>query len=187
MGAIDELELVRAVMRGGDGARDREAELCARLLPRVRLFLGRRLADIYAVDDVTQDALVTVVLSLRRGSVRDVESFHSFVLGVARNKLREHVRRHRPFSAPAAAAVSDAQPEPAFAMPRPLLGRLEECLGKLRERERTLLRFTFCDCSTAADIGAQLGLSEENVRVIRHRALSQLRDCAMIERYEVER
>lgn len=187
MGNLEELELVRAVVRGGDDAPAREAELCARLLPRVRLFLGRRLTDIYAVDDVTQDVLITVVLSLRRGAIREVESFHSYVLGVARNKVREHVRRHRPFSSAAAADVSNLPPEPAFAMPRPLLGRLEECLGMLRERERTLLRFTFCDCSTAAEIGAQLGLSEENVRVIRHRALSQLRECAMIARYEVER
>jgi DNA-directed RNA polymerase specialized sigma24 family protein len=36
---------------------------------------------------------------------------------------------------------------------------------------------TFYDEQTAAEAAAFLGLSEGNVRVIRHRALHQLREC----------
>ncbi|MGE3887693.1 MAG: sigma factor-like helix-turn-helix DNA-binding protein [Vicinamibacterales bacterium] len=36
---------------------------------------------------------------------------------------------------------------------------------------------TFYDEQTAADVAGFLGVSEGNVRVIRHRALHRLRDC----------
>jgi DNA-directed RNA polymerase specialized sigma24 family protein len=36
---------------------------------------------------------------------------------------------------------------------------------------------TFYDEQTAAETAGFLGISEANVRVIRHRAIQQLRDC----------
>jgi DNA-directed RNA polymerase specialized sigma subunit len=36
---------------------------------------------------------------------------------------------------------------------------------------------TFYDEQTAADVANFLGISEANVRVIRHRSIHQLRDC----------
>lgn len=36
---------------------------------------------------------------------------------------------------------------------------------------------TFYDEQTGADVAGFLGISEANVRVIRHRAIRQLRDC----------
>jgi RNA polymerase sigma-70 factor (ECF subfamily) len=47
----------------------------------------------------------------------------------------------------------------------------------LKERERTVVVMTFYDERTGADVASFLGLSEANVRVIRHRAVHQLRVC----------
>jgi len=182
-----DVDLVTRVMGAGSDSAECEAVLCDRLLPRVRLFLARRLADSYAVDDVAQDVIVTLIVALRAGAIRDVEAFGSFVLGVCRNKVREHVRRGVPFAGEGEAERMSAPAPVRFEVPRPLLGRLEECLGMLRERDRTLLRLTFCETHTCVEIGARLGLSEANVRVIRHRALARLRECALISRYELER
>jgi len=56
-------------------------------------------------------------------------------------------------------------------------GRLQHCLQALPERERTVLVMTFYDDCPADALGAQLGVSSGNVRVIRHRGLQHLRDC----------
>jgi RNA polymerase sigma-70 factor (ECF subfamily) len=63
--------------------------------------------------------------------------------------------------------------------PAPLLddARLLDCVQGLRERERTVVAMTFYDEQTAAGVAGFLGISEGNVRVIRHRAIRQLRDC----------
>jgi len=47
----------------------------------------------------------------------------------------------------------------------------------LTERERSVVVLTFYDEQTGADVANFLGLSEANVRVIRHRAIRQLREC----------
>jgi len=47
----------------------------------------------------------------------------------------------------------------------------------LKERERTVVVMTFYDERTSADLAGFLGVSEANVRMIRHRAIHQLRHC----------
>jgi RNA polymerase sigma-70 factor (ECF subfamily) len=64
-----------------------------------------------------------------------------------------------------------------WAIPRLDHGLLTRCLQSLRERERKVIVMTFYDEQTAADVAGFLGVSEANVRVIRHRAIHQLRDC----------
>lgn len=55
--------------------------------------------------------------------------------------------------------------------------RLARCVGVLRERERSVVVMTYYDEISAIETGLSLGISEANVRVIRHRALKQLREC----------
>ena len=50
-------------------------------------------------------------------------------------------------------------------------------LQLLKERERTVIVMSFYDEKTASDLASFLRVSEGNVRVIRHRALHQLREC----------
>jgi RNA polymerase sigma-70 factor (ECF subfamily) len=54
---------------------------------------------------------------------------------------------------------------------------LARCIQTLKERERAVVVMTFYDEQTGADVAGFLGVSEANVRVIRHRAIHQLREC----------
>jgi RNA polymerase sigma-70 factor, ECF subfamily len=65
----------------------------------------------------------------------------------------------------------------AAATPRVDQEDLARCVQNLKERERTVIVMTFYDEQAAADLAKFLGVSEANVRVIRHRAIRQLRDC----------
>jgi len=55
--------------------------------------------------------------------------------------------------------------------------RLARCVQNLKERDRAVVVMTFYDERTGADVAGFLGVSEANVRVIRHRAIHQLRSC----------
>ncbi|MGE5103987.1 MAG: sigma-70 family RNA polymerase sigma factor, partial [Betaproteobacteria bacterium] len=55
--------------------------------------------------------------------------------------------------------------------------RLADCVDRLPERDRAVVVMTFYDERRADEVADALGLSAGNVRVIRHRALSRLRDC----------
>ena len=55
--------------------------------------------------------------------------------------------------------------------------RLERCLARLAERERMVVLLTFYAERSAGEVGRELGATEGNVRVIRHRAVERLRTC----------
>jgi RNA polymerase sigma-70 factor (ECF subfamily) len=68
----------------------------------------------------------------------------------------------------------------AVEAPDPLVldtGRLAPCLAALAERERSVVVLTFFADRRGDEVAAELGISDGNVRVIRHRALARLRAC----------
>ena len=114
---------------------------------------------------------------LRSGLVRDVDQIASFVLGVSRTMVkdqkrlewrREKLRETFMHADPIVAAVEDSTLE---------VDRLERCLARLAERERMVVLLTFYAERTAGEVGRELGATEGNVRVIRHRAVERLRAC----------
>ena len=150
-----------------------ESELYRRFAPRVRLYGLRHLRDEESARDLMQQVMLLTIEKLRRGDVRDPDQIASFVLGTSRTMAmtarRTDARRERlreAFLAPDAGATLD-------------LDRLEHCLAQLVDRERSVVLLTFYAESSAAAVGADLGVSEGNVRVIRHRALAKLRACVL--------
>lgn len=174
--ALSDAELV--VQIGGGGAEEAEAELFRRMAPRIRLYGLRHLRDERAAEDLAQEVLLVTLEALRAGRLREPEKLGSFVLGTCRMSVldlrRTAHRRERlleQFGADLAAAP--VQPE----APRLEYAQLARCVEGLRERERSVVVLTFYDEESGADVARFLGVSEANVRVIRHRAIHQLRDC----------
>lgn len=172
--AVSDAELVRRVGAGADA--EAESELCRRMGPRIRLYGLRHLRDGYAADDLVQQVLVTTLQALRAGRLREPEKLASYVLGTCRMtvlELRRGTRRRERLMADFAAEFTTAH----TAAVRWDSGRLSRCVQALPERERSVIVMSFYDERTSADLAGFLGTSEGNVRVIRHRALRQLRTC----------
>ncbi|MBX3274329.1 MAG: sigma-70 family RNA polymerase sigma factor [Sandaracinaceae bacterium] len=149
-----------------------EAALCAHFGPILRLYGRRHLGDAGAAEDLAQDALATVLVLLRAGRLEDGERLGGFVLGVARNKVHE-ARRTRARSRRAVPAVPDAH-EPAYVGFRM---HLWMCLSQLTERARAVLERTYFADEDAGEIADALTLTPNHVRVLRHRALAEVRRC----------
>ncbi len=168
-------ELVRQI--GSENEREAESELFRRMAPRIRLYGLRHLRDEQAAADLTQQVLITLLETLRAGRLRDPEKLASFVLGTCRMMvldLRRGAQRKQRL-------LDQFGPDLLIPVPpsMPQLDReqLTRCVQNLKERERAVIVMTFYDEQTGADVAGFLGLSESNVRVIRHRAIHQLRDC----------
>jgi RNA polymerase sigma-70 factor (ECF subfamily) len=172
---LTDADVVRRIGAGQD--REAESELVRRMAPRVRLYGLRHLRDAHAADDLTQQVLLTTIEALRAGRLREPEKLASFVLGTCRMTVldlrRGAQRRARLLEQFGGDLLAPAAPAP------PVLDRdqLAHCLQALKERDRTVVVMTFYDERTGADVAAFLGVSEANVRVIRHRAIHQLRAC----------
>ena len=174
-GELSDAELVRQIGSGSN--RDAEAELYRRMAPRVRLYGLRHLRDEHASEDLTQQVLITTLEALRVGRLREPEKLASFVLGTCRmtvlNLRRSAHRKERLLAQFGADLQTSVQPS----MPRLDHEKLARCVQNLKERERSAVVMTFYDEQTGADVASFLGVSQANVRVIRHRAIRQLREC----------
>jgi RNA polymerase sigma-70 factor, ECF subfamily len=178
--ALDDGTLARRIAEAG-GAPDSvaEAELYRRLAPRVRLYGLRHLRDRQAAADLAQQVLLMTLERLRAGKVREPERIASFVLGTCRMTVLEMRRGTRRREAllekwvPASAGMTYEAPEPLALDP----DRLAACLEALSERERSVVVLGFFSDKAADAVGAELGISGGNVRVIRHRAITRLREC----------
>ena len=172
---LNDAELVLQI--GSRSDPEAEAELFRRMAPRVRLYGLRHLRDEHASQDLTQQVLITTLEALRAGRLREPEKLASFVLGTCRMTVldlrRGAQRKERLLEQFGADLPGPVQPY------MPGLGheRLTRCVQNLKERERAVVVMTFYDEQTGADVARFLGISEANVRVIRHRAIHQLRDC----------
>jgi len=176
--ASDDAALVRAIGAAAPGPDGRaEAELYRRLAPRVRLYGLRHLRDPHAAADLAQQVLLMTIEKLRAGTLREPEKLASFVFGMCRlvvlDLRRGTVRRDallrtygdlEQVTEPAALKELDER-------------KLARCMERLAERARSVLVLSFFADKSAAEVGRELGLTAENARVIRHRALVSLREC----------
>lgn len=176
--AAEEAALARRIASGPAGdVEEAETELYRRLAPRVRLYGLRHLRDPEAAADLVQDVLLMTLERLRAGRVREPERLASFVLGMCRMVVwdqRRKSERHRRLLS----QFGDSLPVTDVSVAPELdTDRLESCLRRLAERDRTVIVMAFGVERSTEEIAGELGISAAHVRVIRHRALGRLREC----------
>jgi RNA polymerase sigma-70 factor (ECF subfamily) len=178
--ATVEMPVAELVPQAAAGDRAAEEALCRRFVPAIRAFARRRLRTEDAIAEFAQDVLLILVESLRAGAVEDPARVGGFVLGICRNLARDRVRlRERRealwdrFGSTVTAIETAELPE----RDGHLVAHLEDCLSQLSERAREVVRQAYVDGASNGDIAGRLATSEGNVRVLRHRAVSTLREC----------
>ena len=144
--------------------------------PRIRLYGLRHLRSPSAADDLVQQVLLKVLEALRAARLRESDKLVQFVLGTCRMTVLDLRRNSHRQETLLATFGGDLVPDPP-PMPRLDDRQLARCVQALKERERSVVVMTFYDEQTAAETARSLGISEANVRVIRHRAMQHLRDC----------
>lgn len=172
---LKDAELVRQIASGTD--REAEAELFRRMAPRIRLYGLRHLRDEHAADDLVQQVLITTLEALRSSRLHQPDKLASFMLGICRMSVldlrRNAHRKERLLEQFGADRLAPVQP----CLPHLDHERLTRCMQNLKERERAVVVMTFYDEQTGAEAASFLGVSEANLRVIRHRAIHELRAC----------
>lgn len=141
-----------------------------------------------ADDDILQDALLTAYLGVQRGAYqpRDGVPFTAYVVGIARNKIREARRRERRLTN----LDEDAEGESAWEnylppgeelqrQPERVIERREQHeqlrggIARLPGARRQVLEQTLAGASTG-EIAGQLAISEDLVRQHKCRGLRAL-------------
>jgi len=168
-------DLADRVRRGDSAA---EEELSRYFYPRILAMSMVRLRDPEAAREIAQDALLAVVVALREGKVREPEKLPGFVSGTARNLVNNHFRglRDQPKTVeldPETPSRQNLEIEAELAEQRQ---RVRTAIESIAPRDRTILLLTLVDGMNPREIASRVGLSLENVRTRKMRAIRQVTD-----------
>jgi RNA polymerase sigma-70 factor (ECF subfamily) len=176
---VTDLSAADLVSSARQGERRAEETLCRRLAPVVRAFARRRLRSADAIEEFAQDALLLMVEALREGRIEQPERLGGFVLGICRNLAFDRARQQERRQALWAQYGSALELVSVQAAERDSydVAHLEDCLSQLSKRARDLLRLGYVESLPHEEVAKKLSVSPANARVMRHRALSSVRDC----------
>jgi RNA polymerase sigma-70 factor (ECF subfamily) len=169
-----EVALIERARRGDAGA---FREIFRQHGPHVWRFLRDLLGAPASADEATQETFVRAHASLTGGA--PIERLLPWLLGVARNVAREHLRA-RSRTVPMASPVGDAEPESAPDPEALLAGRetgdaLARAMASLAEDRRAALALRVDHDLSYEEIAAVLGWPVPKVRNEIHRARRELR------------
>lgn len=174
---LDEDAMIRLVAQARAGDTDARRTLYTQHVDRVFRTVRGMLGSDADAEDVTQDALLTVLTSLRTYTPRADTRFAAWVTTVAVNTARRRFRRRRP-DLTATGELPDTPgdaADPADALDRTRQRRaLLIALAELTERERSIVSLRYGGELNATEIGAALGVESSTVRKTLERARTRL-------------
>ncbi len=171
-----EPDLVRRLQRAELAA---VGEAYDQLHEHVRAFARRLLGDAYAAEDLVQETFLAVPAALR--GYRGDSSLQSFVIGVAANHARHHVRAAARRRAAHARSVDEAAPPASTpeerVQRRELAAVLTRALDELPFEQRVAIVLCEVEERTCAEAAAIVGAPEATVRTRIFHGKRKLRDA----------
>jgi RNA polymerase sigma-70 factor (ECF subfamily) len=173
------LKLVRGALVGDAEAR---GLLLERIRPRVVTWCGARMPPSLRAhggpEDLAQDVLLAVHEALASFRGEDGRSFHAWVFRIGENRIRDLLDHAGALKRklPEPASFSQTSPSGA-AMRRESAERVRAALATLADDYRTVIRLRRIEERPVPEIAAEMGRSENAVRILYFRALQALREA----------
>jgi RNA polymerase sigma factor (sigma-70 family) len=175
------LELLRLARKGDAAALSRLLERYSeRLLGRVRLMMGAEARAQAESVDFLQMTMTEVLERMDRFEVRDERAFLAWLTTIARNRIRDSVRRQRETAfASLSASCSQESGGPGKTPASEVADheqalRLVEALEELDDPSRQIVELRNLEGLSYREIGERLGFGEDRARQRHQRAVLRL-------------
>lgn len=160
------------------GDRTAEAELYDRFARRVYYLALRELRSGVEAEDARAETFLRVLTAIREQRVRAPGALSGFVLGTARNVIREMGRAQRRREAVSVEDLEQVEPGAVAVdvLDTGLIKAIELVIARLKPRERECLRLLYYEELTKDEVAKRLGIQRERLRLIKSRALKSFRE-----------
>jgi RNA polymerase sigma-70 factor (ECF subfamily) len=178
------VELIRSA-RGGDS--EAIGAMVARyrkpLLERIRVMMGAQARGAADSNDFLQDLFIEVVRDFENLERCDERSFLRWATCIARNNIRDSLRRRRERAIGDFASSIDWRPAdgaegrtppPDAAAHQEQVDRLVDALAEVPEDYRLVIELRHFESLSFAEVGRRMARSENAVQILHHRALIRL-------------
>lgn len=177
---FDEKAVVDAAQEGDQTAL---SALYDHYFPRVYRYVATRLSSTEDAEDVTTEIFLRIIENLRSFTWRGLP-FGAWVFRIARNEVVSHVRRQKVRTATAqlTEAIQDPSPDHVDTIVTAFtVATVREAAEKLPEAQRQVIALRFGAGLSVAETAKSLGKTENNVKVLQHKAIAKLQ---IMVRYE---
>lgn len=171
---FDEEAVVEAAKSGDSGALGSIYEF---YFPRVYRYVAIRLGGGEDAEDVTEEIFLKVINNIGSFTFRGFP-FGAWIFRIARNEVVSHVRRQRYRGATSQLdeSIQDtSQDHVADVELQSQLDTVRAAAEKLPEAQRQVIALRFGAGLSVAETANSLGKSENNVKVLQHKAIQKLR------------
>jgi RNA polymerase sigma-70 factor, ECF subfamily len=172
--------------------RDPRPDVWPELHGRLRAFVGRRVPESSAADDIAQDIMLRLVNQI--GRLRQQDRLDAWAYQVARNAIADYWRdraatREQPLDGQLSERLASMPEHAGSDEAESLRAQVAHCLApmikRLSDPYREAIRLTALGADTQAVAAARLGLSVPGMKARVQRARAQLREllaaCCLIE------
>jgi len=172
--ALTDAQLVADIQNGQTQA---EAELYHKYNGKVYYFALRESRSTHDAEDVRAETFLRVLQAIRAKELRSPSALAAFILGTTRNVLYELFSRRSQAGKtadPEGADLSLPSHEKLF-LDSEVRHAIEQTIGRLKPRERDMLRMHFYEELPTEEIAERFGIARERVRLVKSRALQHFR------------
>ena len=170
---FDEQAIVTAAQRGDQVAL---GALYESYFPRVYRFVIARLASVEDAEDVTEEIFLRIIDNLGGFEFRGLP-FGAWVFRIARNEVVSHVRKLkvRSSTAPLDEFIPDTSADHVTEVETALtIAVVRKAAEKLPEAQRQVIALRFGAGLSVAETAQALKKTENNVKVLQHKAIAKL-------------
>jgi RNA polymerase sigma-70 factor, ECF subfamily len=172
--AHDERDLVNRA-RSGDLAA--LSAIYDRYLTRIYRYVLAHVSSQTDAEDITQDVFLRVAEAIGRFEWREVE-FSSWIFRIAKNQMISHHRKGATRAGNVSTDdidVEDAEPTPEHAVEQAMIIReVFDACADLPQSQREVIALRFGSGLSVKETADSLGKSENNVKVLQHKAIQRL-------------
>ncbi|HEV2279221.1 MAG TPA: sigma-70 family RNA polymerase sigma factor [Acidobacteriaceae bacterium] len=175
MPGATESEVLAGIQRGGA---DSEAALYEKYSARVYYLALREAKSRQDAEDIRAETFLRVLQAIRKGQVRSAEALPAFILGVARNVIRELYARRRQMgdAVPAEEADLTTPSHERNFLDQEVRVAVRRTMDRLKPRERRVLCMLFYEELGTEEVARQASIAPERVRLVKSRALKHFRE-----------
>ena len=160
------------------GETESESALYEKYSARVYYLALRESKSRQDAEDVRAETFLRVLQAIRNQQVRSAEALPAFILGVARNVIRELYARRRQMgdAVPAEDAELTVPSHERSFLDREVQVSIQETIQRLKPREQRVLRLLFYEELGTEEVARQVAIAPERVRLVKSRALKHFRE-----------
>ena len=165
-----------AVEQAQSGDQEALSTLYSFYFPRVYRYVAGRVRSTQDAEDVTEEVFLKLVANLKRYEWRGLP-FGAWVFRIARNEVVSHARRQRRRGIPAPLSETmpdDRQDHVAAYELQATIEVVREATAKLPPAQRDVISLRFGAGLSVAETALALGKTQNNVKVLQHKAIAKL-------------